>query len=133
MDAFGNVALRAVELVRTGTFKSAAEAWSAAAREAFPHSESMREKSCPRATFLGLCEEGMVIGVAAGTYTRSRDNKAYAVLAAALLTRHPELAANTPRALWDRVLGGGVKRYNSQMDVVLALHRRGMLQRGRGR
>jgi len=33
--------------------------------------------------------------------------------------------------LWNRVLGGGSKTYNYQMDVVLALHRKGLLDGSR--
>jgi hypothetical protein len=106
------------------------EAWTRASAEIFPDSESMRKKSCPRAAFLGLCEEGRVTGIKPGSYTPSKENKADAVKAAALLEREPALARGGSMALWNRVLGGRTKRHNAQMDVVLALHRRGLLSRG---
>jgi hypothetical protein len=127
MATFGDVAVRAAKLVGEGTCRSAPEAWMMAVGEVFAHSESMREKSCPRSTFLGLCEEGLVAGVPAGTYTRSRDNKAYGVQAAGLLARDPTLASGGWRTLWTRVLGGRSKQHNSQMDIVLALHQHGLL------
>ncbi len=127
MNAYGRVAVRAVELVRDGDRGSPVEAWESAVWEVFPDSASSREKSCPRGAFLGLCEEGIVAEVPAGSYTRSRDNKGYAVSAAAFLAREPALANASPRTLWSRVLAGHSKRHNSQMDVVLALHQRGWL------
>jgi hypothetical protein len=128
MEAFGEVAVRSAELMRGGA--SAREAWETAARAAFPHSRSLREKSCPRVAFVGLCEAGLVAGVPAGAPTKARANKEYAVRAAELLAADPGLAESKPRVLWDRVLGGGSKRHNSQMDVVLALHRKGLLSGG---
>ncbi|HEU4556286.1 MAG TPA: hypothetical protein VFS20_00505, partial [Longimicrobium sp.] len=80
----------------------------------------------------GLCEEGLVNGVPPGTYTPSIENKAYAVRAAALLAKQPELAESSPQALWNQVLGGISKQHNAQMDVVLALHRSGLLRRQAG-
>jgi hypothetical protein len=50
----------------------------------YPTSPTSRKKDCPRGAFLGLCEEGLVKGIPAGKYTASKDNKAYAVRAAAL-------------------------------------------------
>ncbi|HET7228803.1 MAG TPA: hypothetical protein VFJ16_02240 [Longimicrobium sp.] len=129
MDGFGGVAVRAVELVGKGTCGSAPEAWETAAREVFPHSRSQQVKSCPRGAFLGLCEEGLVSGIPPGNYTTSRDNKAYAVRAAALLGKNPALADAGARALWNTVLAGHSKVHNAQMDVVLGLHRRDLLRR----
>jgi hypothetical protein len=130
VDGYGKVAVRAVELVVHGTCASPSEAWDIAAREVFPDSPSQQVKSCPRSTFLGLCEEGLVIGVPAGQYTRSRENKADARRAAALLVNNPALADGSPQALWNAVLAGRRKVHNSQMRVVLALHRHGLLRRG---
>ena len=127
MATFGDAAVRAAELVQAGTCRSPRDAWKRATAELFPHSRSMREKGCPKAAFLGLCGEGLVSGIAPGEYTPSQENKRYAANAAALLGRDPSLAVRGPKALWDRVMAGREKRHNSQMDVVLALHRRGFL------
>jgi hypothetical protein len=129
MEAFGVVAVRAAKLVRSRACDSPSAAWESAAEAVFSHSESLRDKNCPRGAFLGLCAEGLVAGVPAGDYTRSRDNRGYAVRAARLLAAEPGLAGEGPQALWDRVQGGATKAHNSQMDVVLALHRHGLLAR----
>jgi hypothetical protein len=130
MPNYGDAAVRAAQLVRDRTCRSPVEAWKRAAAELFPDSASMRGKSCPRATFLGLCEEGLVAGIDRGTYTTSRENKAYGVKAAALLARDPTLERQGSKALWERVLVDNTKRHNAQMDVVLALHQRGLLSKG---
>jgi hypothetical protein len=125
MQDYGDVAVSAAELARGGVRPP--EAWAQAARNIFPHSQSSQDKSCPRGAFLGLCEEGRLAGVAAGPYTRSRDNKRYALRAVDLLVGDPTLAEGRPTALWAQVVGGHVKAHNSQMHVVLALWRRGLL------
>jgi hypothetical protein len=85
----------------------------------YPTSAAARKKGCPRGAFLGLCEEGLVKGIPAGRYTTSRDNKAYAVRAVALLTEGTQLRSTS--ALWRAVTNGAEKTHNSQMDIVLAL------------
>lgn len=127
MQSFGRVAVRAANLYACGEATSPQKAWRTACDEAFPHSASMREKCCPKAAFLGLCEEGLVKEIPPGRYTRSRENKAYAIRAAAILVREPAVRAGGSRVLWNRVIGSGSKIHNSQMDVVLALHDRGLL------
>lgn len=93
----------------------------------FPHSDALQEKGCPRGAYLGLCEAGLVAGIPAGKYTRSRDNKRYALRAVELLVAEPSLAETEPKDLWERVMDGESKAYNSQMDVVLALWHSGLI------
>lgn len=85
----------------------------------YPTSPAARKKSCPRGAFLGLCEEGLVQGIPAGSYKASREDKAYAVRAVTLLTEGTEQRSTS--ALWRAVTNGAEKTHNSQMDVVLAL------------
>ena len=51
------------------------EAWEQAVKLEFPHSVSSQLKSCPKNTFLGLCEAGKIKGIDVGSYTRSSLNK----------------------------------------------------------
>lgn len=127
INEYGDVAVRAVEKIRSGTVGSPGVAWDEAAREVFPGRVFRQKKGCPRGAFLGLCDEGLVLGVPAGSYTRSIDNKAYALRAVELLRSVPELAVQGRRALWNRV-EAKARSHNSQMDVVLALHRNGLLK-----
>src|ERR1035437_6236410 len=64
---------------------SPAVRWENAMERLYPTSPAARKKGCPRGAFLGLCEEGLVKGIPAGRYTSSKDNKVYAVRAAAML------------------------------------------------
>jgi hypothetical protein len=93
--------------------------WESAMEKLYPTSAAARKKACPRGTFLGLCEEGLVIGIPAGRNTTSKDDKAYAVRAVALLTEGTQHCSTS--ALWRAVTNGAEKAHNSQMDIVLAL------------
>lgn len=128
MLEFGEVAIRATDIAKSGGCQPA-EAWNEAVSAVFPHSKSLQDKSCPRATFLGLCEDGLVVGIPAGSYTRSRDNKAYALTAVECLNANPRLSDVGPDALWKKVMAGQEKAHNSQMDVVLTLWKRGLIAR----
>ena len=84
------------------------------------------KRNCPRCAFLGLCGEGLVKGIPSGPYTRSKLNKRYAVDAVLLLSGRTALA-DDPRQLWQLVIGGAPKVENAQMDVVVALWKRGLI------
>src|ERR1039457_7405733 len=88
--------------------------WESAMEKLYPTSTGARKKGCPRGAFLGLCEEGLVKGIPAGHYTASKDNKAYAVRAVALLTEGIQHWSTS--ALWRAVTNGAEKAHNSQMD-----------------
>ena len=124
MSKYGEVAIEASRLVVDGL--SPRVAWQNAVISVFPNSKSQQEKGCPRGAFLGLCEEGRIVGIPTGSYTRSRDNKKYALRAIEFLTQDPSLA-NDITALWKRIMNGHRKVHNSQMDVVVALWRRGLI------
>lgn len=94
------------------------EIWSRSAKEVFPNSKSSQEKGCPKATFLGLCEEGLVKGIPKGNYTKSVKNKEYALKAVEILKQNSQTTFS-PKGLWEK-LELGDKRSNSQMVVVLA-------------
>ena len=97
---------------------SITEIYHSAAKEVFP-TKSSQEKGCPKNTFLGLCEEGLVKGIPKGNYTKSVKNKEYALQAIAVLKKDTSTFIS-PKELWN-ALNLGDKKHNSQMDVVLAL------------
>ncbi|WP_420042219.1 DUF6979 family protein [Anaeromyxobacter dehalogenans] len=132
MGKYGNAALRATELVSNRTCRAPSDAWSIAIKELFPSSPSSQKKACPKGAYLGLCEEGLILGVPRGSYTRSDDNKRYAVDAVQLLRREPDLADASARDsgatnLWLLVMRGKRKTPNHQMDVVLSLWNHGLI------
>jgi hypothetical protein len=66
-------------------------------------------------------------GIPAGRYTASKDNKADAVRAAALLTEGMQSWSTS--ALWKAVTNDPAETHNSQMDVVLALWKNDLMAR----
>jgi len=125
MSAYGSTAVEAAKLCASGAMPDPVTAWSHAVCFFLPTLEGQK-KDCPRSTFLGLCEEGLVHSIPQGTYTRSRLNKRYALLAMQALFRDPKLI-NDSTALWRAVMAGVAKRPNGQMDVVIALRNAEML------
>lgn len=126
MNKYGEAAVQAVRLYTAGKARTPRDAWDEAAARVFGPGTSA-QKVCPRNAFLGLCEEGLVRGVPRGNYCNPpKKNKSYAVAAVALLRREPGLARD-PARLWDLVMKGEQKRHNSQMDVVTALWRAGLV------
>jgi hypothetical protein len=109
-----------VDLYRTGGYASPRTAWDAAANRLLA-TESLREKNCPRATLLSLCQEGWIVGIPAGNYTRARENREHALEAVRQLVFDRTLAARGPEYFWDLVLAGADTVYNDQMHVVLRL------------
>ena len=90
-------------------------------------SATSRKKISPRGAFLGLCEEGLVKGIPAGQYNAAKDHKAYALQAAALLAEGTRSWSTS--ALWQAVTNDPEKKHSSQMDVVLALWKNGLIVR----
>lgn len=117
-NRYGEAALMAARKDKSAGVDPVAR-WESAMEKLYPTSSSARKKGCPRGAFLGLCEEGLVIGIPSGAYTASKENKAYAVRAVTLLTEGTEQRSIS--ALWRAVTNGAEKKHNSQMDVVLAL------------
>jgi hypothetical protein len=101
-------------------------AWTRAAAILFPNSPSSRNKGCPKGAFLGLCEEGVVQGIPKGRYTRSLDNKRYALAAVRVLAKRPQLAEDRT-ALWQTIPAHPLHE-NNQMDVVISLWKQSLLE-----
>jgi hypothetical protein len=101
--------------------------WEKALLQLYPTSPTSRKKGGPRGAFLGLCEDGLVKGIPAGQYTVSKDNKAYAVRAVALLAEGVRSWSTT--ALWQAVTSDPERKHSSQMDIVMALWKNGLIVR----
>jgi hypothetical protein len=122
MNKYGQTALKAVQNYKDSN--SITETYASAAKEIF-ETKSSQEKGCPKGTFLGLCEEGLVKGIPKGNYTKSVKNKKYALKAVEILKQNTQTTFS-PKELWEQ-LKLGDKRSNSQMDVVLALWENGLI------
>lgn len=123
MKNYGKTAVRAVELIHTNQVATTSDAWTRAAVEIFGSTSTRHRKACPRSTFLGLCEEGLIKGVSETHISkrlRNQTNKGHAIDAINLLRDNPFLFSN-PRELWKLLMNGDPKSHNFQMDVVTAL------------
>lgn len=123
MNRYGEVAVNAVHSILNEEDVHPLIAWKKAAAVAFGEGTWAQRKGCPKNAFLGLCEEGLVQGIPAGSYVEksgSWKNKGYAVQAIEVLKGRPELSKDK-LGLWRAVIRGNEMSHNSQMDVVLAL------------
>jgi hypothetical protein len=99
--------------------------WENAVKRLYPTSPAAQRKGSPRGAFLGLCEEGLVKGIPAGSYSATRDNKNLALSAVVLLREGTQSWSIS--TLWRAVAGDGGKEHNSQMDIVMALWKNGLI------
>lgn len=120
MNKYGITAINAVELINKDSTITPIEAWNIATTKIFGKTTPAQQKSCPRITFLALCETGKIKGVQVGSYTNSNRNKIYALQAFELLKQNPSLSVDKKR-LWHLIPDCSNKQHNSQMDVVTAL------------
>lgn len=103
---------------------TAAERWDVAVRQLYPEKPYMQKKGAPKGAFLGLCEAGLIKGVALGPPTPANRNKEYAVKAAGLLKAGTHRSVS---ALWAEVSAEEELEHGAQMDVVLALWKNGFV------
>jgi hypothetical protein len=123
---YGEAAIAAAQMVSLSRVKHAPDAWNAAVKQMFPGRLASQQKGCPRGAFLGLCQSGLVKGVPTGSYTKSRLNRQYAIDAVKVLRAQPTLVDH-PEEIWRLVVGSTTKVENSQMDVVIALWKKGLI------
>lgn len=126
MNNYAQAAPKAVELYIEGKANNPKEAWEEATCIYYKRGSWAQKKSCPKDAFLGLCEEGLVKGIAEGDYTSSIKNKGYAVKAVKLLAKDPELGKSSS-ILWKKVIDSASTTPNQQMDVVLGLWNRKLI------
>ena len=100
-----------------GKALSPAERWQDAVQKLYPTPAGQKKKA-PREAFVGLCEAGLVKGVAADSFATGNRNKDYAVAAVELLR---DGTHKTVTQLWTAVTDSDGTEHSCQMDVVLAL------------
>jgi hypothetical protein len=123
-NRYGEAALMAVRMELYGKALTPAERWQDAVQKLYPTALPAQNKKSPRGAFLGLCEAGLVKGIPAGNYASGNRNKDYAVAAVALLRAGTH---KTVSQLWSAVTDSDGTQHASQMDVVLALWKNGLI------
>lgn len=122
-NKYGEAALIAARL-EVPESVTAAERWDTAVRQLYPEKPYMQKKGAPKGVFLGLCNAGLVKGIAAGESTGSGRNGTYAVRAVELLKSGTH---RTVTSLWSELTAGEELVHAAQMDVVLALWKNGLI------
>ena len=125
-NRYGEAALIAARMETYGKTITPAARWEQATAKLYPTSPSAQRKGGPRFAFLSLCEAGLIKGIPAGQYAPSNKAKAYTLRAVSLLNAGTHKTVN---ALWAEVTDGESIAHNSQMDVVLALWKNGLIVR----
>ena len=130
-NRYGEAALMAVRMETFGKALSPVERWNDAVKKLYPTTPAGQKKGGPRGTFVGLCEAGLVKGIASANaaergagHSSADKNKAYAVEAIRLLQAGTH---KTVSQLWAAVTDGNEDPHASQMDVVLALWKNGLI------
>ena len=126
MNGYGEAAVIAAGLVRSGEASDPSDAWGRATAQVFTSSEDLRNKGCPKAAFIGLCCHGSIAGIDASSSTRITKNGKYAIDAAEIL-RENRFIASQPDLLWKKVARRS-KTHNHQIDVVIGLWDAGLLR-----
>ena len=127
MGKYGQAAVEAAKLLVSKAITEPTVAWDIATNKIFGKGTAAKEKGCPKGAFLGLCEYGFIKNVPKGKYTNSEENKRYAIKAVRLLMKNPELVKDE-ESLWKEVIGGEIKKQNNQMDVVIYLFEKKLIE-----
>ncbi|QKS59008.1 hypothetical protein HUB98_24225 [Paenibacillus barcinonensis] len=128
MGKYGEAAVKTVNYLNEHKHDDPIKAWNEVTIEIFGEGSSSQKKGCPKNTFLGLSEEGLLEGIPRGIYTKSKKNKGYGLKAVKILGEIDKDKNINQRILWKEVIGDQDIKYNSQMDVVLALWKEGMIK-----
>ena len=126
MNKYGQAAIKAAEPSELRNFPI--EAWEKATFEIFGDLPSQK-KGCPKSTFLALAEKGLVKNILPGSITKAKENKEYALKAIYILIENSKQPSSLSSIeLWYKVQNID-KKYNSQMDVVLALWNNNLIKK----
>lgn len=87
--------------------------------------EASIKKGCPRLAFIGLCENNLIKDIEVKNSNKDSLNKNYAVEAVRVLKN--DKRNYTSKELWEEI-GNKDKKHNSQMNIVLALWEKGMIE-----
>lgn len=124
MNTYAQIAINVVNQALKANIDPV-DSWDKYSNLAFGTGTAAASKSCPKTTFLGLCEEGYIKGINPGHYTRSILNKEYGLRAVDFIKEDNKLV-DKPEELWQKITNG-YKKHNGQMAVVCELYKHGMI------
>lgn len=132
MTQFSEIAIQVVKKFQCiNSELDPASEWNTLANKTI-QSHLTAKKGCPKDAFLGLCESGCIIGIPPRNYTRSTDNKKYAIEAVVLLRKNPSMTSSSGQMLWKKVMSSlkvdKTKTHNGQMNIVLDLWNQGYIR-----
>jgi hypothetical protein len=127
MTQYTKVAIKVIENIKENPTLRPDEEWERIIKLDIK-SVTSQNKPCPKGTFLGLCENGNVMGIQKGNYTDSINNKKYAIEGLRLYKINPQLSITN---LWIDTLSSlneVCKRPNGQMSIVVDLYNKGYIK-----
>ena len=126
MSNYGNVAVHAAQYLVRNPNINPGVAWSTALAH-----YGVRDKSCPRTAFLGLCENGNIGGVPIGHYLNRRNtvNKIRAISVRNLIYNNtpPSKPTGTKKVVWQNITGISNGDIYGVINVVYDLFDNGLL------
>ena len=125
MKKYEQVTLLAMDHIKNNN-ETPEIAWKNASIEVFGKGTSSQKKSCPKNSFLGICEEGLIKEIPKGNYSNieNNKNKKYVLEALELISNDKTLLDNKMN-LWLKI---NSKKYNQQLDVLFTLINEGYIQ-----
>lgn len=125
MGIFGKTAIDAVEFMKNNITCTSKDAW-----QKFivlnTSSEESQKKGCSRLAFMGLCEEGYILGIPASSTKTISKNSKYATQAAKYLIDYKPQKI-TIKELWQKIEEPKPLNENGQMQIVIALWQKDLL------
>ncbi|MBK5071772.1 hypothetical protein I2492_01910 [Budviciaceae bacterium CWB-B4] len=124
MGIYGNTAVEVVKNYSDG--QDLHIEWSNQVSK-FTSSKSSIEKSCPKCTFLGLCEEGLVVGIPKRKYLDlGNKNKNHAIMLYRIFKKKSELSSCELHKLYVIERGASLTN-NGQADILVSLYKENLL------
>lgn len=125
MIKYREAAVYAVELITTDDGDEPTVAWEKSTKKFFPSSTNLQDKGCPKGAFLGLCNQGLIKGIAPGNYAKATKNGDYAIKAVDILKKNRFLVSQ-PDMLWKKI--APTISHNHQLEVVIGLWEANLIQ-----
>lgn len=123
MNIFEKTTLKAVEILNNNSSLVPSEAWLLAI-SSFTSSSSMIKKSCPKNTFIDLCNSGLIRGIKEKDTFNISENGRMILKVYDLLNKNNWQIQNK-KLFWYQAFN---KEYENQLDILLILKENNLLK-----